>query len=68
MSSIQNLRAAVRESGKDRDLLAFSFRPLPEGRRGGCGTPTHVEGTNGGTLPCGALLNGKPYYGGCHEV
>ena len=28
----------------------------------GCGTPTEVVGTNGGTMPCGAMLNvsGKP--------
>lgn len=32
----------------------------------GCGAPTHVMGTNGGMLPCGALLtvNGvtKPHF------
>lgn len=28
----------------------------------GCGRATHVEGTNGGTMPCGAKLNGEPYY------
>jgi hypothetical protein len=32
----------------------------------GCGRATHVEGTNGGTMPCGAMLTqfGKtePYY------
>lgn len=32
----------------------------------GCGRPTHVEGTNGGMMPCGAMLTqfGKsaPYY------
>ena len=22
----------------------------------GCGSPTHVDGTNGGTMPCGATL------------
>ena len=27
----------------------------------GCGKSTHVEGTNGGTMPCGALFNGEPY-------
>lgn len=29
-----------------------------------CGKQTHVHGTNGGTMPCGSLLNGKPYYCG----
>ena len=66
--SIKNLRAAVRESGKDRDLLAYKFEALPEGRNGGCGAPTHVVGTNGGTMLCGSLLNGKPYYCGYCEV
>lgn len=32
----------------------------------GCGKPTHVDGTNGGTMPCGSLLTAfgttKPYY------
>lgn len=28
----------------------------------GCGAPTRVEGTNGGTMPCGAKLGGKPYF------
>jgi hypothetical protein len=62
--SIKNLRAAVKESGRDRDLLAFEFNPIPPGINGGCGTRTHVAGTNGGTMPCGALLNGTPYYCG----
>lgn len=35
--------------------------------RKGCGKPTHVTGTNGGTLPCGSLLRDldgslNPYY------
>jgi len=64
--SIKNLRAAVRESGKDRDLLAYKFKVLPEGRNGGCGAPTHVAGTNGGTMPCGSILHrfgkAEPYY------
>ena len=28
----------------------------------GCGRMTHVAGTNGGTMPCGAKFNGEPYY------
>lgn len=38
------------------------------GPNGGCGAPTHVVGTNGGTLPCGSMLTmfgeTKPYYCG----
>ena len=30
--------------------------PTRETSRGGCGERTHVAGTNGGTLPCGAML------------
>jgi len=34
--------------------------------KAGCGTPTHVIGTNGGMMPCGALLTRfgrtEPYY------
>lgn len=46
-------------------LLAFRFKKL-EGENGGCGSPTHVEGTNGGMMPCGSMLTrfGKtePYF------
>lgn len=45
--------------------LEFVFT-LPQGENGGCGTLTHVAGTNGGKMPCGSLLTtfGKtePYY------
>jgi len=38
----------------------------PRGENGGCGTKTHVAGTNGGTMPCGSLLTvfgrTEPYY------
>lgn len=41
---------------------------LTLGPNGGCGAPTHVVGTNGGTLPCGSMLTmfgeTKPYYCG----
>ena len=34
----------------------------------GCGAPTYVEGTNGGKMPCGAILHrfgaAEPYYCG----
>jgi hypothetical protein len=46
--------------------------PTPPRREGaevaGCGKPTHVAGTNGGLMPCGALLTcfgtTEPYYCG----
>lgn len=45
---------------------------LPVGENGGCGTPTHVAGTNGGKMPCGSLLTRfgktKPYYCGCCDL
>jgi hypothetical protein len=48
------------------ELIVLQFRPMPPGPNGGCGTRIHVVGTNGGTMPCGALLTqfGKtaPYY------
>lgn len=46
-------------------LLEFRFKPTT-GENGGCGSPTHVEGTNGGTMPCGSILHrfgvAAPYY------
>jgi hypothetical protein len=48
------------------ELIVLQFTPVPPGPNGGCGTRIHVVGTNGGTMPCGALLTqfGKtaPYY------
>jgi hypothetical protein len=54
-------------------LLEFRMPPIPEGRNGGCGSPTHVEGTNGGLMACGDVLSyfGRvgPYYcGTCAEA
>lgn len=47
--------------------LHLRFKEL-SGQNGGCGSPTYVIGTNGGTIPCGAMLTqfGKtePYYCG----
>jgi len=47
-------------------LVSVHIPPIPPGKNGGCGSRTHVEGTNGGTMPCGSLLTrfGKtePYY------
>src|SRR5664279_1053036 len=49
-------------------LLLSLVLKLPEGPNGGCGTLTHVAGTNGGRIPCGVMLteNGKtePYFCG----
>lgn len=65
----QAAKAAAKAGG---ELVFVSLRPLPEGENGGCGAPTHVAGTNGGTMPCGALLTQSgataPYYcGACYE-
>lgn len=47
-------------------LLRVRLSPLPTGLNGGCGAPTHVTGTNGGTMPCGSLLTQsgrtEPYF------
>lgn len=49
-------------------LLVGVKLKAPQGQNGGCGTPTFVAGTNGGTMPCGSVLHafGKsdPYYCG----
>ena len=45
---------------------------IPAGKNGGCGAPTHVVGTNEGTMPCGNTLkqlDGKSelyYCGSCN--
>lgn len=56
---------AAYESG---GVLIRAYLKMPEGPNGGCGAPTHVEGTNGGTLPCGSNLTQsgvtEPYYCG----
>ena len=67
---IDNLKKAVKAAGGT--LLSVCIPPIPPGENGGCGTQTHVVGTNGGTMPCGSLLTqfGKtdPYYcGACAE-
>jgi len=61
---------AVEEAGGI--LLGFAFKPMPPGQNGGCGAPTHVHGTNGGTMRCGNILHrfgkAEPYYCGlCEE-
>lgn len=38
---------------------------LKKKAKAGCGKMIGVIGTNGGKMPCGALLDGKPYY--CDE-
>jgi len=58
------LAHAAKEAGGV--LVLVRLPKPPPGMNGGCGSPTHVVGTNGGTMPCGAFLNmlGKraPYY------
>lgn len=58
-----NLSKAASESG---GVLIRTRLALPPGQNGGCGAPTRVVGTNGGTMPCGAFLNDgqkrQPYY------
>jgi len=62
-------RACYEGGGK----LIIAKIPKLDMPNGGCGSPTHVEGTNGGTMPCGALLTKfdgttNPYYCGyCRE-
>lgn len=52
------VRVALDRKGHQRDVaVRATYAP-------GCGDATHVEGTNGGTMPCGALLGGKPYFCG----
>lgn len=59
-----NLKKAAAACGGT--LISVSIPPIPPGKNGGCGSRTHVVGTNGGTMPCGDLLTqfGKtePYY------
>ena len=61
---IDNLKKAAAACGGT--LISVPIPPIPPGKNGGCGSPTHVVGTNGGTMPCGGLLTqfGKtePYY------
>lgn len=57
------IQKAVHEAGGTVLHLRFSEM---SGQNGGCGSPTYVDGTNGGTIPCGAMLTQfgktKPYY------
>ena len=59
-----NLKKAAAACGGT--LVSVHIPPIPPGKNGGCGSRTYVEGTNGGTMPCGSLLTrfGKtePYY------
>lgn len=57
------LAGAAAESG---GVLLYVKLAAPLGLNGGCGSPTYVEGTNGGQMPCGSLLTRfgetAPYY------
>lgn len=58
-----NLGKAAYEAG---GLLLRVNLKSTLGANGGCGAPTHVEGTNDGMMPCGSLLTmlgrTEPYY------
>lgn len=58
------LRDVANNAGGDLVELRLPALHMPNG---GCGAPTHVVGTNGGTMPCGAVLHQldgskAPYY------
>ncbi len=66
MTDVNVLKTAAAACGGT--LVSVHIPPIPTGKNGGCGSRTYVEGTNGGTMPCGSLLTrfGKtePYYCG----
>ncbi len=50
-------QAALKELKIHGVVMDFAFAPLSLGKYApGCGGPTHVVGTNAGTMPCGAFL------------
>jgi hypothetical protein len=59
------LAKAASEAG---GVLIGADLKMELGPNGGCGAPTHVEGTNGGTVPCGSFVSRlgerNPYYCG----
>ena len=62
-------KAAAQSGG----FLTYARLAAPLGRNGGCGSLTHVVGTNGGKMPCGSLLTEfgikAPYYcGACQST
>lgn len=64
-----SMKEVVQEAG---GTLIRVVLPRIITQNGGCGCPTYVSGTNGGQMPCGAMLTvfGKtePYYcGACQE-
>jgi hypothetical protein len=69
LSKVDPMRAAVQESGGELIRGALDRKKFERELAmyaPGCGSPTHVEGTNGGQIPCGARLTqfGKtaPYF------
>lgn len=59
-----SLREVVSNLGGE--LVELTFKPLNM-PNGGCGSLTYVDGTNGGTMTCGAMLTQldgtrAPYY------
>lgn len=70
---VHNFPLAKAASEAGGILIGVKIPRLRPGLNGGCGSPTHVAGTNGGTMPCGALLTRfgetKPYYcGNCQPA
>ena len=66
----KTLQSMAKEAGGVR--IAPLYFSAASAKNGGCGALTYVEGTNGGKMPCGALLTrfGKtaPYLcGACRE-
>lgn len=64
------LRKTVAAAG---GILITVTLSIPKGQNGGCGSPTFVDGTNGGTMPCGNFLTmfgeREPYYcAACQET
>ena len=73
LSHDQKLAAAARVCGGQLLTFKFALPAIPPADNGGCGASTHVAGTNGGTMPCGALLHrfgkAEPYYcGACSKT
>jgi len=63
---------AAKEAGGTQ--LSFTFAKNLDRYAPGCGALTHVAGTNGGTMPCGAMLRSldgteAPYFcGSCYQA
>lgn len=60
------LAKAASEAGGVLISVQLQLPVMPPPSNDGCGTPTFVAGTNGGMMPCGAMLTlgaiTAPYY------